>query len=454
MTQQVPERVPTADARETAEPPRSSMRRIGLASYIGTLVEFYDFQIYATAAALVFPHLFFPALGASAATVASFATLGVAFVARPLGSILFGHFGDRLGRKRTLVATLLVMGTSTVLIGAMPTAAQIGVAAPVLLTLLRFLQGLAAGGEWSGATLFASESSSGAKRGVWAVMPMLGGSSAVMLAAITFLATGYGMSDAAFASWGWRIPFLGSVLLLAVGLWIRLRTEETPVFRKQVDRGGTSTAPFLEAFRSQPRQILVAAGVEISSFALLYTGTSFIVNYGVQTLSLSRTAVLGVGIGAGATMAVGNYLGARVSDRLGRRRVMLIVTGAGVVWSLLLFPILNVGTIATFAVGVTISTFIAGLGFGPTGALMSELFHTRYRYTAAGFCYSVAGIIGAALPPLVAGAIVASFGSFAFGAFMALLALVSFVCCLALRETRGRVLDETLAPEPAEGHAA
>lgn len=211
----------------------------------------------------MFPCIFFPALGTVAGTMASFATLGVAFVARPFGSITFGHFGDRLGRKKTLIATLLVMGISTSLVGLMPTTSQIGVAAPILVAILRILQGLAAGGEWSGAVLFASENAPNDRRGVWSMFPAFAAGPAIIMANLAFFLTGLGMSSAAFASWGWRIPFLASIVLVGIGLWARLKIDETPAFRAETARGGVSRVPFIEAFRRQPREVLLATGVVI-----------------------------------------------------------------------------------------------------------------------------------------------------------------------------------------------
>jgi MFS family permease len=433
-----PQTTPGTVARKS---PRE-MRRVGLASLVGTVVEFYDFNIYGTAAALVFPKIFFPALGPAAATIASFATLGVAFVARPFGSVVFGHFGDRLGRKKTLVATLLIMGVSTLLVGLMPTAAQIGVVAPILLILLRILQGLAAGGEWAGAALFAAESAPKAKRGFWAMMPSLGGGIANVLGSATFLVTALSMNDEAFAAYGWRIPFVGSVLLLAIGFYIRLKTEETPVFTHQALVSGTVRVPFLEVFKHQPRQLVRAAGLVVMSFAFVYVGVNYLASYGTAELHLSRVAVLAVGIAGGAALALGVLLGGVTSDRLGRRRVMLVASSVAVVWSLLLFPILNIGSVSAFLVGMVVTEFIAGVGLGPVGALMSELFHTRYRYTAAGLSYSIAGVIGGAVPPLIAVALTAAFGGFAFGIFLAALCLLSLVSSLLTRETREYELDE------------
>ncbi|MFE5703463.1 MFS transporter [Rhodococcus koreensis] len=431
---------PPCDAPEIS--PRE-MRRIGIASFTGSVIEFYDFSIYGTAAALVFPHIFFPALGTAAGTLASFATFGVAFIARPVGSIVFGHFGDRLGRKKTLVATLLIMGLSTVLIGALPTAEQIGIVAPLLLVLLRFLQGLAAGGEYAGGALLASENAPKARRGFWAMLPLLAGGIAYMTAPATFLTTSFGMSSEDFLSYGWRIPFLASALILLVGMYIRLRMDETPVFKKEAARSESASLPLLEAFKHQRREIMFASGAVVGSFAILYIGSTYLTSYGTAVLNLSRTSVIAVGVTAGAALTLGVYLGAVWSDRGGRRRVLLCASAAGAAWSLVLFPLLNLGSTAAFCIGVAVSALISGVGFGPVGALMSELFHTRYRYTATALSYSIAGVIGGAVPPLIAAAIAEAYGSFAVGVALAGFCVISFLSCLALKETRDYELDRS-----------
>lgn len=422
---------------------KNTMRRIAIASGTGTTIEFYDFLIYGTAAALVFGDIFFPALGPAAATVAAFATLGVAFVARPFGSILFGHFGDRIGRKGTLVTTLLVMGIATVLIGLMPTAEQIGVAAPILVVILRVIQGLAVGGEWAGATLLAAENAPKAKRGFYAMFPQFGPAIAFSLASATFLATALLMSEEDFASYGWRIPFIASALLVAVGLYVRLKIDETPVFKGEVAKSGTSAVPFGEAFRTQPREILLGSGVMVMVFAFFYMAVSYLTSYGTATLGLPRTTVLAIGILGGVVFAVAVGIGAAYSDRVGRRRTITIANVVAVGWALVLFPILDIGTPFTFAIGVCVTLFIAGIAYGPVGAFLPELYNTRYRYTAAGLAYNVAGIIGGAIPPLIAAAIAAAFGGYAFGVFLALLCLISVACTLGLRETRDDEMSDT-----------
>jgi MFS family permease len=414
-----------------------SAKRIAFAAFAGNAIEFYDFFIYGTAAALVFGKTFFPALGSAAAVVASFATLGVAFVARPLGSILFGHLGDRVGRKKTLLATLLTMGTATVLVGLLPSAATIGVVAPICLVLLRIMQGLAAGGEWAGAVLFATENAPAGKRGLYGMFAPVGGAAALVLGGGAFLVVDLSMSHESFQAWGWRIPFLASAVLVLVGLYIRLRTEEPEIFTNEVKRSGRSPIPFAEAFRRQPREILLAAGMCVSVPTFNYLGASYLTNYGTSVLKLSFHTVLVVGIVGGFAIGAGIVLGGIWSDRVGRRRVIMTAIVAAVVWACLLFPVLNIGTPVAFGIGAAVTMFLAGLANGPQGAFLPELFHTRYRYTAAGFSYNLASILGGAIPPLIAAAVIAAYGSFAFSLVLVAFCLLSLVCLLGLRETRG-----------------
>ncbi|WP_218156872.1 MFS transporter [Amycolatopsis saalfeldensis] len=422
------------------------MRKVALASFMGTVIEFYDFGIYATAAALVFANTFFPALGEQAGSVVSYATLGVAFVARPLGSVLFGHFGDRLGRKRTLIFTMSLMGLATVLIGLLPTAADIGTAAPIVLVLLRIAQGVAAGGEWTGAALFTSEHSPKERRGFWAMFTNLGGAFANILALGTFLLTGLYMSDQTFAAWGWRLPFLISIVLVAVGLYVRLRIEETPVFRAEARRRQPGESlPFKEAVAHQGKEILLGAGALVMAFSLGYVGIAFLTGYGTGALHLPRPQVLGAGMFGNLLNCLAIIAGGALTDRFGRRRVLLVANVIGVPWALALFPVLDTGTIGAFWLGMSVTFLIAGVGFGVAGSFLSELFHTRYRYTAAGLSYSLAGVLGGAIPPLVAAGLIGSYGSFVFGIFLAFYCLAGLLCTLALRETRHRDLIQ----EPA-----
>ncbi|MGH3945979.1 MAG: MFS transporter [Pseudonocardiaceae bacterium] len=437
------------NSAEGATSAGAGMRRVAFASCVGTTIEFYDFFIYGTAAALVFPKVFFPALGSTAGTVASFATFAVAFIARPVGAVVFGHYGDRIGRKRTLISTLLLMGVATVLIGLLPGAATIGVAAPILLVVLRFAQGLAVGGEWAGATLLTAEYAPPGQRGRYAMFPQLGPAIAIALASATFLVTGLtlGNTDQSFLDYGWRIPFLISIVLVGAGLYVRLKIEETPVFQADQRQQPTTHTPLREAFTREPEAILLAAGSLTIMFALFYTGTTYLTSYGTSPTgaALSRTLVLSLGIVAGAAMALGVILSAIYSDRLGRRTVIMLACGGAVVWSLVLFPLIDTHSPVAFAVALIITIGLQGLGYGAAGAFLPETFPTRYRYTGAGASYNLAGIMGGAIPPLVSAPLAATFGSFSIGVLLCGLALLSLLCTAALAETKDRDLRE---PQP------
>jgi metabolite-proton symporter len=419
------------------------MRRVALASCAGTTIEFYDFFIYGTAAALVFPTVFFPALGTAAGTVASFATFAVAFVARPLGAVLFGHFGDRLGRKHTLISTLLLMGVATFLIGLLPSAATIGVAAPVLLVGLRFAQGLAVGGEWAGATLLAAEYAPPTRRGLYGIFPQLGPALAFALSTLTFLGVNLFVGEAspAFVSWGWRIPFLLSALLVVVGLYVRLKVEETPMFRAVTtgDRARPSgNGPLVDAFRHQWREILTAAGALAMLFAFFYIGTAYLTSYGATVIGLTRAQVLTTGLVASVVFGATIALSGIWSDRVGRRRVVAVSCALSVPWGLLLFPIIDRGGPVAFAVGLIGTLAIFGVSYGPAGALLPEMFQTRYRYTGAGTAYNLAGVLGGATAPILAAELTISHGSGAVGWMLAGFGLLSLVSVLLLPETRDR----------------
>lgn len=426
----------------TRQAERSSLRRVAIAGFVGTTIEYYDFFIYGTAAALVFSDVFFPALGDVAGSVASFATSAVAFVARPLGAVVFGHYGDRWGRKGTLVTTLLMMGLSTVAVGLLPPAEVVGVAAPVALVMLRFVQGLALGGEWAGANLLTAEYAPRGRRGFYAVFPQVGGAIGFALSSATFLATDVivGNSDDAFLSYGWRIPFLASAVLVLVGLWARGSIDETPVFRAASEEALSMPrrSPFAGVVREQWREVLLCAGVTGVVFALFYIGATYLTTYGTATLGIERHIVLSLGIVAAAVVALFVFLGGRLSDRYGRRNIIIVTGVLAVVWSIGVFPLLSTGSPLAFGLGLAGAFALNGLAFGPVGAFLPELFATRYRYTGAGVGFNLGGIIGGAVPPLLAPILADSFGAMAVGAMIALLAVTSVVCTWALTETSGR----------------
>jgi MFS family permease len=428
------------------------MRRVAGASFAGTTIEFYDFFIYGTASALVFAPVFFPALGPAAGTVAAFASFSVAFFFRPVGSILFGHLGDRLGRKRTLIYTLLLMGLSTFAIGLLPTAASIGAAAPIMLVVLRALQGLAVGGEWAGAALLTTEFAPDGKRGTYSMFPQLGPAIAFSLSSTTFLITALTMSAESFAAWGWRVPFLVSIVLVAVGLYVRLKIAETPVFKKALESNEPVKLPVADALRFQWREVLLAGGALTMVFGFFYTSTVYLTSYGgsakgVGVLGLSRPTVLTAGIVGGLVFGAVVVATAILSDRLGRRRVVLAGNLLAVVVGPLAFLIMQPGNAASFFIGLALLIGVVGIPYGPAAAYLPEIFRTRYRYTGAGMGYSLAGILGGATPLLVAAPLTAAFGGIGIGLFLAVLGLLSTACVLALRETKDEVIDApALAP--------
>ncbi|MFG2813641.1 MFS transporter [Streptomyces sp. NPDC048410] len=434
--------------------PAATRRNVAFTSMVGTLVEFYDFAIYGVAAALVFPSVFFPALSSSAGVLASFATFGVAFVARPVGGALFGHFGDRLGRKRTLVTTLVMMGVATAGVGLLPTPALIGPAAPVVLVVLRIVQGLAAGGEWAGANLFVTEYAPKDRRGFWATFPQLGANLSFPLANATFLATGLGMDNDTFTAYGWRIPFLTSAVLVAVGLYVRLRIDETPVFRREVARNGAAWMPLFEAFRHQAREIALAAGVGLTPFAFFYVSGTYLTNYAHGELGLSRTFVLTAGTVSGLVLALGGLVGAALSDRFGRRVVIGGASITAAVWALALFPVISGASGPAFMLALCVTMLLSGIQFAPMGAFLPEQFHTRYRYTASAVSYNLGTVVGGSVSPLIAPSMTESFGASAFGIYLSALCLLAAACTFGLRETRTADLEQVAVeqgdPDPDE----
>jgi MFS family permease len=433
---------------------------VAVASGVGTTIEFYDFLIYGTAAALVFPTVFFPVLGAVAGTIASFATFAVAFVARPVGALFFGHFGDRIGRKRTLVATLLLMGISTVGVGLLPGSATIGVAAPILLVALRFAQGFAVGGEWTGAVLLTAEYAPHGKRGRFGIFPQLGAPIAFTLSSATFLVTGLtlGDTDETFLQFGWRVPFLLSAVLIGIGLYVRLNIGETPVYQQERRRQDASAnnagIPLLSAFRTQTRLILLGGGTGITLFSFFYIATAYLTSFGTSPTGagLSRHTVLAVGIVAGIAFGLSTVVAAWLSDRIGRKRLVVGSCAVAAVWGLVLFPLLGMRSAWTFGLGLVTTLLIVGVQHGPMGAWFPELFETRHRYTGAGASYNLSAILGGGVPPMIAAPLAASFGPSAIGLMLSALGVVSVLCGLLLPETHQTDLTRTEAtPVPHLG---
>jgi len=405
-----------------------STRRVLAASLIGTSIEFYDFYVYTTAAALVFGELFFPQASKAAGQLASLATIGVAFVARPLGSLFFGHFGDRVGRKSTLVASLLTMGISTTLVAIMPTYAQAGWIAALLLCLLRFGQGFGLGGEWGGAALLAVENAPEGKRARFGMFPQLGAPVGFIAANGLFLILGAWLTPAQFHDWGWRIPFALSALLVAVGLWIRLRLTETPEFAAALAEAPPPAVPFGELISRHFGSLAVGTVGAIACFALYYVATAFALNYGTKTLSYTARDFLSVQLGAILFMAVGIYLSAWLSDRrYDERRVLMAGCVGTMAAGLLMAPMMLSGSLFQVFLFLSLSLMLMGFVYGPLGAWLPSLFPARVRYTGVSMAFNVAGVLGGGLTPFVAKQLSDHYGLMAVGLYSGGAALISLI---------------------------
>jgi metabolite-proton symporter len=441
--------------------PRS---RIVVASMVGTTIESYDFLIYGTAAVSVFPLLFFPKATSATALLASLATFGLAFVARPLGSILFGHFGDRVGRKATLVSSLLTMGIATFLVGVLPTYNQIGLLAPALLALLRFCQGLALGGEWSGAALLATETAAAGRR-AWAGMwPQLGASLGSFLATGVFLLltlwhnTSRPDLDGDFYNWGWRVPFLLSAVMVAVGLYVRLRLSETPVFTSALARGERVKSPLVEVVCHHWRSLIIGTFVMLATYTLFYVVNTWTLSYGIGArppkghgLGIDYTDFLQMQLVSMLFFAALVPVAGSLADRFGRRRTLLVITTVIIAYGATFGPLLAVGhaTYVSTLVFLIIGMSLMGLTFGPMGAVLPELFPTNVRYTGSGIAYNLASILGAALAPFIATWLVTTYGVSWVGFYLGVSAVITLVALLAMPETKGRTLDtEPVGPCP------
>ncbi|MBO0881913.1 MAG: MHS family MFS transporter [Mycobacterium sp.] len=417
------------------------MKRIVVACMAGSAIETYDFLIYGTAAALVFPTVFFPNLSPAMASIASMGTFATAFLARPLGAIAFGHWGDRLGRKKTLVTTLLLMGVSTTTMGLVPTTAAIGVTAPLIVITLRLLQGVASGGEWAGSALLSAEYAPTTKRGFYSMFIPLGSGAGAVLAYLTFLGVNYtiGEHNTTFTQWGWRLPFLISAALIGIGLYVRLNIGETPVFTEEKTRHAVPKAPLIELLRFQRRAIVLAAGSVVGGFTFNFMSSTYLATYAHTNLGYSHNVVLLVNILGALTCAPFIALSATLSDRVGRRRVMLMGWVTCLPWSFAVIPLMDTGKPICYAVAsVSMQAFIGFVG-GPTTAFFPELFATRYRYSGSGLAVNAAGLAGGAVP-LIAGALQATYGAWAIGVMLATVALISLTCIYLLPETKGKAL--------------
>jgi metabolite-proton symporter len=429
------------DVRDHASKPgvaKNTAAQVLFASLIGTTIEFFDFYIYATAAVLVFPRLFFPKEDPMSATLASLATFAIAFFARPFGSALFGHFGDRVGRKATLVAALLTMGVSTVAIGALPTYASVGVVAPVLLALCRLGQGLGLGGEWGGAVLLAVENAPPNRRAWYGMFPQLGAPIGFLLSGGIFLCLSKFLSNQSFFVYGWRIPFLASAALVLIGLYVRLTITETPVFRAAAKERETVRIPMFEVFRSHPRMLVVGTLSSIATFVLFYLMTVFALSWGTTALHYSRDTFLVMQLAAMIFFAITIPLSAKLAEH-GRRRTLICVTLAIAAYGFVMAPLLQSGERGAL-LGLIIGLSLMGLTYGPLGTVLSEFFPTSVRYTGSSLTFNLAGIFGASLAPYIATWLAKNYGLKYVGYYLSLASLVTLVGLLAARETKGETL--------------
>ena len=435
----------------TGQDQQQNMRRVAMTSLAGTSIEWYDFFLYGTAAAVIFPKAFFPQeLPTMVLLIISFSTLAVGFLARPLGGIIFGHFGDRIGRKRTLVVALMMMGVATTLIGFLPTYASIGIAAPLLLVALRFIQGLAIGGQWGGAMLLVTESAPSDQRGWYGAYAQAGAPMGVILANLAFIGVSSSMSDEAFMDWGWRLPFIASIVLIGISMYIQLKIEDTEAFRSLSDAqladdkpaAAVERSPVVEAIRKYPKRIMLAAGAFLSVQVTFYILIAFVIAYGMNSPSveLSRDTMLTAVLVAAAIMVPTQFYFSGLSDRVGRKNVYrwgAILTG---IWGFILFPLIDTGDPMMIGFAITMGLLFLGMQYGPQAAYFTELFSTEVRYSGASLGYQIGAILGGALAPTIAVLLWNEFGIFYVSVYIAIAALLTLWSLSQLEETKGNSL--------------
>ena len=435
----------------------ASMRKVALTALAGTSIEWYDFFLYATAAALVFPSAFFPDSTPTMGLILSFGTFAFGFIARPLGGILFGHFGDRVGRKRTLVIALMMMGIASTLIGLLPTFATIGIAAPILLSLLRFTQGLAIGGQWGGAMLLVTESAPADKRGYYGAYAQAGAPVGVILANVAFMIISYSVSEDAFMNWGWRIPFISSVLLIGISMYVQLHMEETDAFKelqklqkkKQAEQPQAAVvrrSPVLEAIAKYPKRIALAAGAFLSIQVSFYILIGFVLAYGTDAdgAGMTRDQMLFAVLLASVLQIPAQFLAASYSDKHGRRGIFMlgaILTG---VWAFALFPLIDTGNFWLIVLGLSGGLMFLGMMYGPQAAFFTELFSTEVRYSGASLGYQTGAILGGAFAPTIATILWTEYSIVWVSVYIAIASVLSLISVLMLTETYKTSLDETI----------
>jgi metabolite-proton symporter len=441
--------LPTTDTGK-----RRSLARIVSASLVGTTIEWYDFFLYGSAAALVFNTVFFPTTDPLTGTLLAFSTYAIGFAARPIGGLVFGHFGDRVGRKKLLVISLLMMGLATFAIGLLPSYAAVGAAAPLLLTFLRLVQGFALGGEWGGAVLIVSEHGGPERRGFWASWPQCGAPGGNLLAVAVLAILAAVQSDETFLAWGWRIPFLLSAVLVIIGLWIRLAVSESPVFleaqRKAKEDGTAEKAPVVQVFKRSWRDVLIAIGARIGENVSYYVLTAFILVYVVQSLELSKSTGLNAVLIASAVHFVTIPLWGALSDKIGRRPVYLFGAVGMAIWGFVFFAMLDTKSFPVMVLATTIGLVLHGAMYGPQAAFVSELFPTRVRYTGASISSQLSSIAAGAVAPLIAVALLDAWGTtVAVSVYVLAMCTITTIAVLLARETRGSSLEDESPATPA-----
>jgi len=413
--------------------PTTKPRKLLLASMVGTMIEYFDFYIYSTAAVLVFPKLFFPMSSPTAATLESLATFALAFFARPLGAALFGHFGDRIGRKATLVAALLTMGPSTVAIGLLPGYASIGVAAPLLLAIFRFGQGLGLGGEWGGAVLLAAEYAPTKKKAWYGMFPQLGAPLGFLLSNGSFLILGKFLSNEDFLSWGWRIPFIASAILVFVGLYVRLNIEETPDFQKVIASKGQVKVPMFTVFRKHTKMLVLGSLASTTTFVVFYLMTVFTLSWGTSHLGYQRESFLLAQLIAILFLAIGIPISSKLADKIGTFQTLIIATILILLFGLTFKPFFEAGNLPLTTIFLSIGLLLMGFTYGPLGTALSEIFPTAVRYSGASLSFTFAGILGASLAPYIATSLATSYGLEYVGYYLSGAAVISLIALLLLK---------------------
>jgi metabolite-proton symporter len=431
----------------------TNMRKVALTSLAGTSIEWYDFFLYGAAAALIFPKAFFPEATPAMALILSFGTFAAGFIARPVGGIIFGHFGDRIGRKKTLIIALLLMGISSTMIGLLPTYAMIGIAAPILLTVLRFAQGIAIGGQWGGAMLLVTESAPADKRGYYGAFAQAGAPVGVILANLALIITSSLVSEDFFLTWGWRIPFIASVILIGISMYIQLNLEDTKAFkeletsnREKQEAESAKTiirSPILEALRKFPKRIVLAAGAFLSVQVTFYILIAFLLAYGVASAEMSRDDMLTAILIAAAVMVPLQFMFSAYSDRHGRRGIFMLGAGLTGVWAFIIFPLVDTGNFYLIVLAITGGLTFLAMMYGPQAAFFTELFSTEVRYSGASLGYQLGAIIGGAFAPVIAVTLWTEYGIFWVSVYIAFASLLALLSVFMLTETYKSDLSDT-----------